>query len=229
MGLCPSEYSCYIMDRMVHYCLGDSSYMDHTVLIVSGGKFMDCTIHNIIAEKIFNEKAIRGNILDREGKILAINLIHKRINLDPMIIQDEYLEALAEALIVPVDELRKTIDSKRANNRKYFIVKKNLKVTDPILKNIARLKQKKQWLDVCEIKFVKPSLYERFYISISNPFFTYLFFALGFALLGLELFAIGPGLMEARYASRTGPVTTKKTTIVHQIAVHSPLMVCGTV
>ena len=49
--------------------------------------------------------------------------------------------------------------------------------------------------DISEIKFVKPSLYERFYISISNPFFTYLFFALGFALLGLELFAIGPGLM----------------------------------
>ena len=49
--------------------------------------------------------------------------------------------------------------------------------------------------DINEIKFVKPSLYERFYISISNPFFTYLFFALGFALLGLELFAIGPGLM----------------------------------
>ena len=49
--------------------------------------------------------------------------------------------------------------------------------------------------DIDEIKFVKPSLYERFYISISNPFFTYLFFALGFALLGLELFAIGPGLM----------------------------------
>jgi len=49
--------------------------------------------------------------------------------------------------------------------------------------------------EINEIKFVKPSLYERFYISISNPFFTYLFFALGFALLGLELFAIGPGLM----------------------------------
>ena len=49
--------------------------------------------------------------------------------------------------------------------------------------------------DINEIKFIKPSLYERFYISISNPFFTYLFFALGFALLGLELFAIGPGLM----------------------------------
>ena len=33
------------------------------------------------------------------------------------------------------------------------------------------------------------------YGKSGNPFFTYLFFALGFALLGLELFAIGPGLM----------------------------------
>ena len=45
------------------------------------------------------------------------------------------------------------------------------------------------------IEFFKPSLFERFYISISNPIFTYLFFVLGFALIGLELFAIGPGLM----------------------------------
>ncbi len=46
-----------------------------------------------------------------------------------------------------------------------------------------------------QIQFIKPSLIERFYISISNPVFTYLFFVLGFALVGLELFAIGPGLM----------------------------------
>ena len=46
-----------------------------------------------------------------------------------------------------------------------------------------------------EIGFIKPSLMERFYISISNPIFTYLFFVLGFALVGLELFALGPGLM----------------------------------
>ncbi len=46
-----------------------------------------------------------------------------------------------------------------------------------------------------EIGFTKPSLIERFYISISNPIFTYLFFVLGFALIGLELFALGPGLM----------------------------------
>ena len=46
-----------------------------------------------------------------------------------------------------------------------------------------------------EIKFIKPSLAERFYISISNPLLTYMFFGLGFALIGLELFAIGPGIM----------------------------------
>ena len=36
---------------------------------------------------------------------------------------------------------------------------------------------------------------ERFYIAISEPIFTYMFFVLGFALIGLELFAIGPGIM----------------------------------
>ena len=45
------------------------------------------------------------------------------------------------------------------------------------------------------INFLKPSLIERFYIAISEPIFTYMFFVLGFALIGLELFAIGPGIM----------------------------------
>ena len=31
------------------------------------------------------EKSIRGSILDRNNNLLAINLIHKKINLDPMI------------------------------------------------------------------------------------------------------------------------------------------------
>ena len=109
------------------------------------------------AEHTIKENSIRGNILDRKGNILAINLIHKKINLDPMIIQDEYIEPLAEALLIPIEEFRETIVNKRANNRKYYIVKKNLKVTDLILKNIARLKQKKQWLNVCETKLIAPS------------------------------------------------------------------------
>ena len=109
------------------------------------------------AEHTIKENSIRGNILDRKGNILAINLIHKRINLDPMIIQDEYIEALAQALIVPIEEFREAIENKRANNRKYYIVRKDLKVTDPILNNIARLKQKKQWIEVCETKLISPS------------------------------------------------------------------------
>ena len=109
------------------------------------------------AEHTIKENSIRGNILDRKGNILAINLIHKRINLDPMIIQDEYIEALAEALMIPIEEFRDAIENKRANNRKYYIARKDLKVTDPILNNIARLKQKKQWLEVCETKLISPS------------------------------------------------------------------------
>ena len=109
------------------------------------------------AEHTIKENSIRGNILDRKGNILAINLIHKKINLDPMIIQDEYIEALAQALMIPIEEFRDAIENKRANNRKYYIARKDLKVTDPILNNIARLKQKKQWLEVCETKLISPS------------------------------------------------------------------------
>ena len=109
------------------------------------------------AEHTIKENSIRGNILDRKGNILAINLIHKKINLDPMIIQDEYIEALAEALMIPIEEFRDAIENKRANNRKYYIARKDLKVTDPILKNIARLKQKNQWIEVCETKLISPS------------------------------------------------------------------------
>ena len=109
------------------------------------------------AEHTIKENSIRGNILDRKGNILAINLIHKKINLDPMIIQDEYIEALAQALMIPIEEFRDAIENKRANNRKYYIARKDLKVTDPILKNIAKLKQKKQWLEVCETKLISPS------------------------------------------------------------------------
>ena len=47
------------------------------------------------AEKTLTENVVRGNILDRNGNILAIDLIQKRVNLDPMIIQDEYITLLA--------------------------------------------------------------------------------------------------------------------------------------
>jgi len=113
------------------------------------------------AEQTFTENAARGNILDRNGNILAIDLIQKRINLDPMIIQDEYIPLLAEALLMPSEEFRELIEEKKANKRKYLIIKKNLKVTDPILRNIAELE--KQRLEVCTMELKEPvkSLFEK--------------------------------------------------------------------
>lgn len=108
------------------------------------------------AEETLTENAVRGNILDRNGNILAIDLIQKRINLDPMIIQDEYIPLLAEALIMPIEELRRIIEEKKTNQRKEYIVKKNLIVTDPILENISDLKKRR--IRVCKTQLITPSI-----------------------------------------------------------------------
>jgi len=102
------------------------------------------------------EKSMRGNILDRNNNLLAINLIHKKINLDPMIIQDEYIDLLAEALEIPFQDFRDQIANKKANKRKYFIVKDKLKVNDPILKKISELKKMRS--KVCFKEAKAPSL-----------------------------------------------------------------------
>ncbi len=108
------------------------------------------------AEKTLTENAVRGNILDRHGNILAIDLIKKRVNLDPMIIQDEYIPLLAEALLMPIAELRRTIEDKRINERKEYIVKENLVVTDPVLENISELKKRR--IRVCNTQLITPSI-----------------------------------------------------------------------
>ena len=107
------------------------------------------------------EKSMRGNILDRNDNLLAINLIHKKINLDPMIIQDEYIDLLAEALELPYQDFRNEILEKRANNRKYFIVKDKLKVNDPILENISELKKIRSKVCFKEVKTPPLSLIDK--------------------------------------------------------------------
>ena len=102
------------------------------------------------------EKSIRGNIYDRNNNLLAINLIHKKINLDPMIIQDEYIDLLAEALELPIEDFREQIAIKKANNRKYFIIKDKLSVNDPILIKINQLKKMRSKVCIKELKI--PSL-----------------------------------------------------------------------
>ncbi len=107
------------------------------------------------------DKSMRGNILDRNDNLLAINLIHKQINLDPMIIQDEYIDLLADALEIPIQDFRDQIDNKRAKDRKYFIVKDKLKVNDPILKSISELKKKRSKVCFNEVKIPSLSLVDK--------------------------------------------------------------------
>ena len=107
------------------------------------------------------EKSIRGSILDRNNNLLAINLIHKKINLDPMILQEEYIDFLAEALNIPIDEFREKISEKRKKKRKYFIVKENLRVNDAILNNIATLKKKRIKICFKELKSPSNSLFDK--------------------------------------------------------------------
>ena len=107
------------------------------------------------------DKSMRGNILDRNDNLLAINLIHKKINLDPMIIQDEYIDLLADALEIPIQDFRDQIANKRAKNRKYFIVKDKLKVNDPILKSISELKKKRSKVCFNEVKIPSLSLVDK--------------------------------------------------------------------
>jgi len=121
---------------------------------VNGSSFKNKALTK--AEEIFTENAVRGNILDRNGNILAIDLIQKKINLDPMIIQDEYIPLLAEALLLPIDELRRIIEEKRTNQRKEYIVKENLVVTDPVLENISELKKRR--IRVCNTQLITPSI-----------------------------------------------------------------------
>ena len=107
------------------------------------------------------DKSMRGNILDRNDNLLAINLIHKKINLDPMIIQDEYINLLADALEIPIQDFSDQIENKRAKNRKYFIVKDKLKVNDPVLKNISELKKKRSKVCFNEVKIPSLSLVDK--------------------------------------------------------------------
>ena len=107
------------------------------------------------------DKSMRGNILDRNDNLLAINLIHKKINLDPMIIQDEYIDLLANALEIPIQDFSDQIENKRAKNRKYFIVKDKLKVNDPVLKNISELKKKRSKVCFNEVKIPSLSLVDK--------------------------------------------------------------------
>nr|MCS5589683.1 penicillin-binding protein 2 [Candidatus Thioglobus sp.] len=110
------------------------------------------------AVKNIRNKARRGDILDRNGNVLASNLILKKINLDPTQVQVEFIPKLAKALEMSEKELRSAITKKLNGKigRKHLIIRKNLRLTSPILKNLKDLTKIK--LKICTTKPKKVKL-----------------------------------------------------------------------
>ena len=100
------------------------------------------------------ETARRGDILDRNGEVLASSLILKKVNLDPTKVQLEYIPKLATALNMSNKKLSKILAKKRKIGSRYLIIKKNLMLTDPIISNIVKLQKEKikDRTKVCRIK-----------------------------------------------------------------------------
>lgn len=102
------------------------------------------------ANLISNTKARRGDILDRNGAVLASNLILKKVNLDSTQVQSAFIAKLATALMMPRKELQSAINKKLSKHagRKNLVIRKNLALTSPILENLKKLKKKK--LRICK-------------------------------------------------------------------------------
>lgn len=145
-----------------HYSNRQSLVKIIFILLICGFGYRTIAIHQLNAGHItlqergdqqaykqFKSIARRGDILDRNGEILASSLILKKINLDPTQIQPEFLPKLAQALEMPTAELQAKIKKKLSKHRgrKHLIIRKNLRLNSPILAKLAKLK--KHPLKIC--------------------------------------------------------------------------------
>jgi len=109
--------------------------------------------------------SFRGDILDRNGEILATSLIFNRINIDPTIIQKEFEEDLSKILEIPFDEYqeRKKAHLSKKQGRKNWIILRNISLNNPMIEKIKKLKSKSGRRDTCKFEMVssKPNLYEK--------------------------------------------------------------------
>ena len=105
---------------------------------ITGLSIQDRAYHQ--ATSLEKKIAQRGDILDRNGHILASNLLLKRLNLDPTLIQVEFIPKLARILDMKVQTLSKLLASKRKISSRYLIIKKNIMLTDPIIEQLKQLK-----------------------------------------------------------------------------------------
>ncbi len=102
------------------------------------------------ANKLQTNTARRGDILDRNGNILASSRLLKRVILDPMLIDPAFVPGLAQALNMDEEKLSALLIKKRAIKSRYLPIKKNITLTDPILENLIAFK--KQKVQVCTKK-----------------------------------------------------------------------------
>lgn len=171
MQIKPFKISAFVVSRRVqNYWYRQGLIKYFFILLLLGFSFRIATINQLHAGDIsiqekgdrqaaknIRDKARRGDILDRNGNVLASNLILKKVILDPTLVQSEFIPKLSEALNMQEQDLSSKINkklSKRAG-RKNLVIKKNLKLTDPILKNLKELSKVK--LRVCTIKQKKIS------------------------------------------------------------------------
>ena len=107
--------------------------------------------------------SLRGDILDRNGEILATTLIFNRINLDPTIIQKEFEEDLSKILGIPFDEYqdRKKAHLSKRQGRKNWIILRNISLNNPMIENIKKLNSERRETCKFEIVLSKPNLYEK--------------------------------------------------------------------
>ena len=94
--------------------------------------------------------ARRGDILDRNGHIVASSRLLKQVILDPSLIQLEFIPKLAEALEIEEQKLGELLAKKRKIGSRYLPIKKNLTLTDPILDKLKSLKKLR--IKVCKNK-----------------------------------------------------------------------------
>jgi len=152
----------YLFSRTQHYSSRQSFVKVVFILLVCGFGYRIITIHQLDAGNItlqergdqqaykqFKSTARRGDILDRNGEVLASNLILKKVNLDPTQIQPEFISTLAQALEIPASELQAKIKKKlsKRSGRRNLVIRKNLRLNSPILAKLAQLK--KSTLPIC--------------------------------------------------------------------------------
>jgi len=110
-----------------------------------------------------SEKAIRGDILDRNGEILATSLLRAKINIDPTILQKEFISDLAQALEFSETEFKDLMKSQlsKKRGRRYWIIKDDISLNSQMIINIESLIADRREVCAEEIVNKKLKLHQR--------------------------------------------------------------------